>query len=232
MTKLVLPGGTDVAELALFSVDALPARSPEADALRALEQRAALMRFPTGKDGSYLLHAYIDEAVPDELLRYCDVSGVQQGRLELEHGRLGFGGIESVFAGFEPNAAIRSDAVLAPGKYAITGYRTAFPEHRVKRAIEAALSKDDQKHLAAPMKLVVSGLIFMAGAIVLKAWLVAAVIALAVAAGLRMFFKNPHTVRLLERKRTIERAHPSIVVSMSLVKGGTGPSQVGGLNSG
>lgn len=217
MTKLVLPGGTDVAELALFSVDALPDRLPEPDALPALEERAALMRFPTGADGSYLLHAYVDEAVPDELLRYCDVGTAKRGRLRLEHGRLGFGGIESAFAAFEPNTAVRSDALLAAGEYAITAYRTAFPEHRVKNTIEAALSKDDQKHLAAPMKLVVTGLIFIGAAIVLKAWLVAVLVALAVAAGLRLFFKNPHTVRLLERKRTIELGHPSIVVALTTV---------------
>ena len=56
MAKLILPGGTDVAEMALFSVDALPAQPPQPAELDALEAQGSLVRFPAGSDGGYLLH--------------------------------------------------------------------------------------------------------------------------------------------------------------------------------
>ncbi len=91
MTHLRLPGGTDVAEMALFDVDARPAARPDDATAAALEASHRLARFPTGGDGGYLLHLYVDEPIPAALQRCCLVARGQPDsaeRLRL-NGRLG-----------------------------------------------------------------------------------------------------------------------------------------------
>lgn len=70
--KLVLPGGTDVAEMALFSLEAVAGvRRIDETAIESLEKQGFAVRMPTGADGGYLLHAYVDEPIPEDVLKHC-----------------------------------------------------------------------------------------------------------------------------------------------------------------
>ena len=217
MAKLILPGGTDVAEMALFNVDALPAQLPQPAGFDALEAQAALVRLPTGADGGYLLHVYLDEPVPEGLMRFCSSNDVIRARLRLAHGRLGFGGSESAFAGFAPNEAIRSDGELPPGEYDVSAYRTKYPDDLIATAVAASFGKQDQNHLAIPVRIVVAALALIVPAIVVKLWLAAVIVGLAAFGALRLYLKHPTTEQLRRRRRTVELDYPSIVVAMRSV---------------
>jgi hypothetical protein len=214
MAKLVLPVGKRVAELALFSVDALPERAPDAAQVRELEGRALLVRLPSAEDGSDLLHAYVDESVPHALLRYCKVGRAQHGRLRLEGGRLAFGSTATAFAGFIADPGVRADADAPAGDYEVTAYPTEYPEHLVRDAIEATLTKQAVRHLTVPVQIVVTALAFAALAALLKAWLVIALIAAGAGFCLRLYARHPNTARLREQKRAVELEYPTVVVAL------------------
>jgi hypothetical protein len=214
MSKLILSGGTQGREMALFSVDALPARRPDAAAIDALAQQGFLLRVPAGADRARALHVYVDEPVPDDLMRYCRSSDAQRGPLRLRQGRLGFGGLESVFAEFEPDEAIRSDGVLPAGDYEATVYAADFPDVLVTNAIRASFGPEAKKHLAVPVKLALIAVVIAAVMVVLKAWLAAGVVALAAGGALWLFSQHPTTRRLRAQVRSIERSYPSIVVAL------------------
>jgi hypothetical protein len=214
MAKLILEGGTDVAEVALFSLDALPEQLPDGDGIEALEQQGLLVRMPTGADGGYLVHVYADEPLPDDLLRHLSPEGGRRRRLVVREGGVGFGGLESVYSGFAPNAAIRSDGALPAGEYEARVYRAEFPDSTVPTAIASSLGKQAMRHLAVPVQIVVLALSLAAGAVLLRAWLALLVIALGAAAAIRMYLKHPATEQLRRQRREIERQFPSLVVEL------------------
>jgi len=139
MTCLRLPGGTDAAEMALFDVDALSqSRPPMGEGLDELVTRARLVRLPTGGDGGYLLHLYVDERVPESILQYCLSEDKLTGQFATSEGRIAFGGVESTFKEFQPNRLIRSDGTIAPGSYCFTAYRTDIPDEVVSKVANVA----------------------------------------------------------------------------------------------
>jgi hypothetical protein len=214
MSKLILTGGTDVGEMAVFSADALPIRRPDSAAIDALVERALLLRLPTGAGGAHLLHVYIDEPVPDDVMRYCSTRDARHGRLRFEQGQLGFGGLESASADFAANAAIRSDGSVPAGEYEAAAYPAAFPDALVTNAMRATISPEAKKHLAVPVQFAVIALSVVAVMILLKAWLAASVVALAFAGCLWLFYTHPTTKRLRDQARSVQLAYPSIVVAL------------------
>ena len=58
MTKLILEGGTDVAEVALFPSDYIVDVDNQNDLFQKMEEKNHLIRLPTGADGGYLLNIY------------------------------------------------------------------------------------------------------------------------------------------------------------------------------
>jgi hypothetical protein len=97
MPCLVLPGGTDIAEVGLFSLEALPIkRGVTSEVLEELQRNSQLIRMSTGADGGYLLHAYVDEPVPPDVMRYCSHEDKLAGVFQTETGNVAFGGLESV----------------------------------------------------------------------------------------------------------------------------------------
>ena len=134
-TPLILPGGTDVAEMALFATDLLPLRLPDAEGLRRLEREQALIRFPTGADGGYLLHIYVDEPLPPALWARCDHSDRIEAPFRTPTGRIAFGGVESAFQAFRSNPNIRADATLPAGSYEASAYRAEVPDDEIEAEI-------------------------------------------------------------------------------------------------
>jgi hypothetical protein len=214
MSKLILTGGTEVGAMAVFSTDALPVRLPDSAAIETLTEQGLLLRLPTSARGAYLLHVYLDEPVPDDVMRYCATSDVRHGRLKLEHGRLGFGGLESAFADYAPNAAIRSDASLPAGEYEATAYKAAFPDALVTNAMRGSITPEAKKHLAVPVQFAVIALSVLAVMTLLEAWLAASVVLLAFAGCLWLFYKHPTTKRLRDQAHAIELRYPSLVVTL------------------
>lgn len=112
MTTLCLPAGTDVAEMALFDVDALPQRLPQdVEDFASLVSHGQLIRFPVDGDGAYLLHLFANESIPAETMRYCHANDKLTGAIQISNGRIAFGGLESAYAEFQPNPNVRADGL-------------------------------------------------------------------------------------------------------------------------
>ena len=216
MTKFVLAAGTDVGEMALFSVDALSGdRCPHPDVIKAMEEQYLVVRFPTGSDGGYLLHAYVDEVIPHEVAKYCVKEDQKSGRLFLSGGRLGFGGIESLFMSFKPNPNIRSDCMLSAGDYEVTAFRTIYPDEFIEAAVEAKIGKDGLRLLTLPAYVIAIAVLLTLFTLAMQLWYTAAAIVVATILGLKVFFFSKLNIkRLQEEKKSIEMGFPSIVVEM------------------
>lgn len=135
MPHLRLPAGTDVAEMALFDVDSLPRRhEPDGSSVLALTTSNQLVRFPTGADGGYLLHLFVDEPIPADIQRFCLVEDKLSGAFSTSRGNIAFGGLESTHANFKPNQNIRTDGSISPGDYSYTAFHTEFPDELIEQA--------------------------------------------------------------------------------------------------
>jgi hypothetical protein len=213
MPRLVLPGGTDVAEVAIFSLDALPQRL-DRDTVARLERERSLIRFNTGADGGYLLHAYVDEQIPDDLLKYCDIADRKIATLIVSGGHVGFGGSESTYAEFSPNVAIRTDARIPPGTYEVTAYHTSYPDDEIDRAVRERIGASGQRLLHLPGYIIPVGVLLALASWFVSHWYVVAVV-VATAGVVLLFTKHPAIVQLQAEAHAAELDHPSIVLSMT-----------------
>lgn len=212
---LCLPAGTDVAEMALFDVDALPQRLPrdvEDFAVRA--SHGQLIRFPVDGDGAYLLHLFVNEPIPVATMRYCQANDKLTGGIYISNGRIAFGGLESGYAEFPPNPNIRADGLIESGRYLYTAYKTEFPDEMVMQAIRVERTSGERWLSRAPIMATCS-LIMIACALAIARQFAPAGVAL-----LSSFFVGK-SIRRLPSYRTLEArrehaqlAFPSIVVEL------------------
>ena len=215
MAMIYLSGGTDVAEMALFDADALPRRLPRGiEDLAPLSSQEQLVHFPTGADGGYLLHLFVNETIPASTMRYCLADDKLNGNFYTSTGRIAFGGLESIYAEFKPNPNIRADGLIEPGRYVYTAYRTDFPGELVQKAIELAQTTGPWWlgrapviatliQLAMTLALVIAGKYLAAGAIFLSARLVR-----------KWLQRLPEYQRLMARIKQAQLVFPSIVVEL------------------
>ncbi len=84
----------------------------------------------TDGDGNYLLHAYMDEPIPPELLAHAD--RLEDIEIRIPSGRLYFTGSEYAFReddGFlRKHPHMGGSVTLRPGAYRLAFFRTDFPE--------------------------------------------------------------------------------------------------------
>ena len=139
MSKFLLAGGTDVAEVVLFSVDDLPSGGADDETLSNLVGKKQAIRMPTGGDGGYLLHLYVDNEIPEVLKQHCAADDALKSEFLARSGQIAFGGAESTFADFEPNPNIRSDTSIPPGMYDAVVCHTEFPDDLVEDAVEKVI---------------------------------------------------------------------------------------------
>ena len=215
MTMVCLPAGTDVAEMALFDVDALPRLLPrDTEDFAQLTSQEQLVRFPTGADGGYLLHLFANEAIPAATLRYCVADEKLSGDFYTSEGRIGFGGLESVYARFKPNPNIRSDGLIEPGRYAYTAYQTEFPDELVMQASRVERTTGERWLGRAPViaagvqcaiafALAMAGQFVLAGVVFLGGFFVG-----------KWLRRLPDYRALVERREQAQLAFPSIVVEL------------------
>jgi hypothetical protein len=154
MPRIVLEGGTDIADVLLFGTDDLPTGKIDDNRLSRLIDSNRAIRMPTGGDGGYLLHLYVDDEIPDDTKQYCVADNTIESEFNAGSGRIAFGGAESACSDFSPNANIRSDAEIPPGRYRAIAYRTEFPDDLVASAIEHAIGPEGERAMAVPGKIV------------------------------------------------------------------------------
>lgn len=215
MTCLRLPGGTDAAEMALFDVDALSqSRPPMGEGLDELVTRARLVRLPTGGDGGYLLHLYVDERVPELILQYCLSEDKLTGQFATSEGRIAFGGVESTFKEFQPNRLIRSDGTIAPGSYCFTAYRTDIPDEVVSKVANVASTSAERWLDRAPRIATLATLALTVACLVLKTFIAAGVILVVGYLCFKAFKRLPGQGALAVRRDEAQLDLPSIVIEM------------------
>lgn len=215
MQCVVLSGGTDIAEVGLFSIDALPIkRGVTSEVLKKLERNNQLIRMPTGADGGYLLHVYVDARIPTDVMRFCSQDDKLTGVFQTDTGKVGFGGLESAFGGFQNNPAIRSDGAVPPGRYTFNGYHTEYPDEMVSADIDSGLSKNERRFLATPGPAGMVAFFAVVVAIASRHFLIATILALISVIGIRAIVRSTK-YRVLSKTRS-DRAlkYPSIVIEL------------------
>ncbi len=215
MPHLSLPAGTDVAEMALFDVDALPLSSaPNEPAIQALAESKHLIRLPTGADGEYLLYMFVDEPIPEDLLRFCITDDKLTGTFNTTRGNVAFGGLESTFSTFKPNPNIRSDANINPGEYSYTAFHTDFPKELVEEALRVEKTSGEYWLSRAPILLtrltIAVGIMLSA----FKQFLIVGVILLTGYIAIKWLCSTPAYQTLVARRAEANLQFPSIVIEM------------------
>lgn len=218
MTKLILPGGTDVAEMAFFAVDAIPVDEPPTpEAIDVLLVAGHLIRMPTGGDGRYLLHAYVDEEIPPELMRYCLQDDPLRGQFRSNSGVVAFGGLESAFKSFKPNEFIRADGELPPANYEYVAYRAEYPDDMTTEEADkakAALTPSERRLLTVPTLATLLGILAIVGSAVAQRFTLAVCIGVILYIAIRTLTKSARFKELRERLSEWESRFPSIVIHL------------------
>lgn len=221
MSRIILEGGTDVAEMVLFSVDELPSGGADNDTLSNLVSNEQAIRMPTGANGAYLLHLYVDDEVPNPVIQYCVLDDALESKIRVKSGQIAFGGAESTFAEFEPNPNIRADSGLAQGVYDAIGYRTDFPDELVAGAVENVIGRDGMRAVNFPGKIILGTVVLTILLLIIgfSANPIARGGAVAVVIGGVLWFKfytgSDKFKRLNAQKLEVEYEYPSIVVQLS-----------------
>jgi len=135
--KHIIEAGTDAASMLLFDPKALPDQYDEKakdDPIELLEEASktgSAFWINTGGDGAYLLHAFVDEDVPEYLLPYLfDEESV--GSFRVPSGRLYFTGAEYAFRDddtfLRAHPHMGASFKLARGQYNLSLFRAEYPE--------------------------------------------------------------------------------------------------------
>ncbi|WP_416759681.1 hypothetical protein ACNI65_23000 [Roseateles sp. So40a] len=215
MSLHVLPAGTDVAEMAFFDTDDLPMPTTvDREVIEALEAAQRLISLPTGSDGSYLLHLYVDETIPANIQRYCATSDAKAGVFVAVRGHVAFGGLESAHAAFESNPNVRSDATIPAGRYDYRAFRTDFPEAVVRAAMKVERTAAERWISRAPS----FALLTAAGlAIAMLAWpspLAALLVMLAGVVLAIWLWRSPLASELRTRREEAQLDFPNVVLTL------------------
>jgi hypothetical protein len=215
MTHHRLPAGTDVAEMALFDADALPkSLPPNGEGLDELVSRNSLIRLPTDGDGGYLLHLYVDESPPEQVMRYCLTEDKLAGQFAATGGHIAFGGVESTFQDFKPNRFIRSDAVIPAGSYAFTAYRTDIPDEVVTQATQVASTSKERCLDRAPLMVTLSTLGLAFASAVFNSFLAAGLVLVLGYFCFKVVKRLPGQGALAARREEAQLDFPSIVIEL------------------
>jgi hypothetical protein len=215
MTTLYLPAGTDVAEMALFDVDAIPRSLPrDESAFGQLAFDERLIRFPTGADGGYLLHLFVNEQIPTDIEGYCLKDDRLVGGFYTSEGRIAFGGIESAYAEFKPNPYIRSDGLIEPGRYAYTAYRTEFPDELVMQAVRVERTSAERWLGRAPLLAALAHIAIAFAFAVARQFVLTGLVLVGCYIVVKFLLRRPAYQALVARRERAQLAFPSMVVEL------------------
>jgi hypothetical protein len=215
MTQLALAGGTDVAEVALFSTDALPGRRKlNGEVLAELERAGTLVRFPTGSDGAYLLHLYVDEPIPPAIAARCVQDDSKNGSFLAASGAIAFGGVESAACDFKPNENIRSDGTIPAGRYEYAAFHTEFPEEMPSSRPKSSTNLTERIVVAMANFGPLIAFLPIVAALSLRQYVLAGVLFVAAWGTIRMCRRSAVFKRWLTERKKHGMQYPSIVVSL------------------
>jgi hypothetical protein len=140
--RYVIEAGTDAASLLLFDPGALPPdfedrlRAGTVDVLTRLDEQGKVCWIATEGDGRFLLHAYVDEPVP-EALRPCLTEPVVVEGFPIPTGRLFLAGSEYAFRDddhfLRQHPHMGGFCTIRPGTYRLTLYRGEYPSGSLER---------------------------------------------------------------------------------------------------
>ncbi len=215
MSVLKFSAGTDVAEMALFDADAATdAEALDSEAVDQIANSGRLIRFPTGGDGGYLLHLFIDEHIPNELKEFCSEEDVRSGVYRQVGKSIAFGGLESVRKNFKPNQFIRSDSAFNPGEYKFTAYWTEIPNHIVSARIESSISPEERRLMKIPIATTLVAALFAAVLIGLGKQLFGAIALFAAYGVIRKLSGSQAYQRVKEKMCQAQLGFPNMVIEM------------------
>ncbi len=147
--RYLIEAGTDAASLLLFDPAALSAdfdrefRSASVETLERLTRSGRAFWINTDGDGSYLLHAYVDEPIPEEL-RACVRDPQAVLEFQVPSGHLFLTGSECAFredsSFLSKHPHMGGSVAIRPGIYQLTVYRTAFPTGLLEGEFRATVS--------------------------------------------------------------------------------------------
>lgn len=223
MAKLILEGGTDVAEMALFCIDDVPESLPDDDSVTEMRDRKTLIRLPTGADGGYLLHLYVEEDIQDETLKYCVQDDKLTGEFTTEQGNIGFGGLESTYSKFEPNKNIREDGKIEQGRYIYSAFHTEYPDEIIEEAVHKKVGADGVRKLDISGKIILAGIIGFFAFLILafmssKTFIIGAFAAVPLTiVAFKKYTGTDSFKKVEEIKKEVERCYPSIVIHLKNV---------------
>ena len=224
VSKIVLEGGSDVAEMVLFSIDEIPPARVSEKTLAGLEANNQAIRMPTGGDGGYLLHLYVDEQVPDEVMQYCIEDDALTAEFRANSGQIAFGGAESTFAEFNPNDNIRTDTRIAPGVYDAVAFHTDHPDDLVEDAVEKVIGPDGKRAEDVSTYIIIGTVVlafafYILGSAIAQTRAVGLVLAAIVVIAGRLWYKSharsEHYRKADALRREVHLEYPSIVIRLT-----------------
>jgi hypothetical protein len=224
VSKIVLEGGTDVAEMVLFSVDEIPPERVSEKTLAGLEANNQAIRMPTGADGGYLLHLYVDERVSDKVMQYCIQDDALTAAFRANSGQIAFGGAESTFAEFEPNDNIRTDTLIGSGVYDAVAFRTDYPDDLIEDAVEKAIGPDGKRAESVSTYIIIGTVVLALASLILGSAITqtpavgVVLAAIVVIAGRLRYKSHTRTDQYQEAdalRRDIQLEYPSIVIQLT-----------------
>ena len=136
--KHAVDAATDIAGVMLFDPEAMPddfdsrGKGDEAyEVLEELHSTGKVVLVSTGSDGGFLLHAYLDEPIPENLRQYAK-DPVELDKFPVPSGKLYFTGSEYAFRRDDSDLRFSSHMggsfELAPGSYRLELFQTSYPE--------------------------------------------------------------------------------------------------------
>ena len=224
MSKIVLEGGTDVAEMVLFSVDEIPPERVSEETLAGLEANHQAIRMPTGADGGYLLHLYVGEPVSDEVMQSCIDGDALRAEFRANSGQVAFGGAESTFAEFEPNDNIRTDTRIESGVYDAVAFHTDYPDELIENAVAKAIGPDGKRAEDASTYIIIGTVVLALASLILGSAVAqtpaggVVLAAIVVIAG-RLWYKSHIRTDQYQKadalRRDVHLEYPSIVIRLT-----------------
>ncbi len=151
----VVEAGTDAASLVIFDPLTLPADFDEQNragdpvtALSDLHDNGRIFYIEPGGDGAYLLHAVVDEPLPESLKDHVR-EPVYANEFEVSSGRVFFVGAEYAFhkddAFLQKYPGMGNSWSMQPGTYRASLYRTEFPDGLADRRLEERLPESEYR---------------------------------------------------------------------------------------
>ena len=225
MSSMILKGGTDSTEVALFSRDQLPDVRANDATLSRLEVSGQALRMKTNDNGGKLLYLYVDEDIEKPIKEHCKLEDPILYRFIAMSGRIGFGGVESTTICYEPRKKQRQDAEIPAGTYDAVAYHADYPRKFVEKMVKSRIGEEGVKKVTFPTKIIGmsalgTGLFLLLSIAVAAQFLVLA--ALSALAGFIGYhgYKNSAEYKFeANRKREVELRYPDFVVKMARRKG-------------